>query len=148
MDIRRILTVNEELITELGQAFEKGTADGKTGEWILENTKKFVANPDNIFLLAYKDGWIAGMVSAYLLQRMDDLSSELFFYEIGVHKDFRKQGIGKALIEELKKIGREMGTQEMFVLTNASNIPAMRLYESTGGVATEDTDGVMLEYKI
>lgn len=79
---------------------------------------------------------------------MDDKKAEMFFYEIGVHKDFRQQGIGKALIGELKKITKEMAINEIFVLTNHSNTAAMRLYESTGGVLSEETDEVMFTYNL
>jgi len=148
LEIKRILEIDQKLIALLNQTFKKGEPDGKSGDWNLENVKEFVKISDNIFLLAYFDNQIAGMISAYKLQRMDDKKSELFFYEIGVVKDFRQKGVGKALIEELKKTAKEMNVTEMFVLTNKSNIPAMKLYTSTGGIVAKETDEVMFEYKL
>ena len=146
--ITRVSEIDQNLIDLLNKTFKKGEPDGKSGDWVLENTQKFIKNPNNIFLLAYFDNQIAGMISAYKLQRMDDKESEMFFYEIGVSKQFRQKGIGKALIEELKRIAKELGINEMFVLTNRSNLPAMKLYESTGGVVSKETDEVMFEYKL
>lgn len=148
MEIKRIFEINETLIYNLNQTFVKGSPDGKSGKWDLENTKKFVSNPDNIFLLAFQNESIAGMISAYVLPRMDDKKAEMFFYEIGVQKNFRQQGIGKALISELKKITIEKGIHEMFVLTNRSNTAAMKLYESTGGIPSEEIDEVMFTYTV
>jgi ribosomal protein S18 acetylase RimI-like enzyme len=148
MQIKRITRITLELINELSQTFVKGKPDGKSGEWNLKNARNFVKNLDNIFLLAYKDNKMAGMVSAYRLQRMDDKKAELFFYEIGVKKEFRRKGIGRALIEELKKISKVMGGEEMFVLTNKSNIPAMNLYKTTGGKSSKKADDIMFSYKI
>lgn len=148
LTVKRIIEVDQSLVNQLNQTFKKGEPDGKSGEWNLENASKFVAHEDNIFLLAYVDNNIAGMISAYKLQRMDDRESEMFFYEIGVNKDFRRLGVARALIEELKRITKMMGVSGMFVLTNRSNLPAMKLYESTGGVESEEKDEVMFSYKI
>jgi ribosomal protein S18 acetylase RimI-like enzyme len=148
MKIDRITEINQDLIQQLNETFVRGEPDGKSGEWDFENATRFVNNPDNIFLLAYVEDDITGMVSAYKLQRMDSKKAELFFYEIGVVRNYRQQGIGKALIEELKRIGKGMGVNEMFVLTNRSNTAAVKLYESTGGTPSKETDEIMFTYKI
>ena len=147
MEIKRIFEVDASLISILNHTFVKGEPDGKRGEWNLKNAVEFVKNQDNIFLLACIDDQIAGMVSAYRLQRMDSKKSEMFFYEIGVVKNFRQRGVGKSLIEELKRICTNMNVNEMFVLTNQLNIPAMKLYEATGGIPSKENDEVMFTYK-
>ena len=88
------------------------------------------------------------MATAYVLRRMDDKKFELFFYEIGVAEDFRRQGVGKSLIEELKKVAREKRIGEMFVITNKSNVSAMKLYESTGGTPSAKADDVVFSYNL
>ena len=146
--IDRITQISPELIDELNTVFVKGQPDGKSGTWSLDSARVFVSNSDNVFLLAYSDDKIAGMASAYRLQRMDTRKAELFFYEIGVCAQFRRMGAARALIERLKEIGRQMGADEMFVLTNRSNLAAMNLYESTGGQPSPETDEVMFSYKL
>ena len=59
--------------------------------------------------------------------------SMMFFYEIEVLEEYRNQSVGKALIEELKKMCERKNILKMFVLTNESNLAAMKLYESAGG---------------
>lgn len=61
MEIKRVTKVEQSLINRLNKTFIKGSSDGKSGEWDLGNARKFVSNPDNIFLLAYENGNIAGM---------------------------------------------------------------------------------------
>ncbi len=146
--IERITNISPNLIARLDRVFVQGRPDGKSGRWDLKNAQDFVANPDNIFILAYIDEDIAGMVSAYRLQRMEDRKAELFFYEIGVAEQFRRMGVARDLVKELKEIAREIGADEMFVLTNCSNLPAMKLYESTGGTPSVETDEVMFTYKL
>ena len=148
MKIKRITEITPELIAHLNQTFMKGEPDGKSGEWDLENAINFVKNPNNIFLLAFVDGQIAGMITAYRLERMDRKKAEMFFYEIGVTKNRRRQGVGRALVMELLQIGKEMEVTEIFVFTNKSNIPAMTLYESTGGKSSKRADDAMFTYNL
>lgn len=148
MEIKRIKSVSEGLIKELSSVFKAGSDDGKSEEWNLENTRNFLTNPDNIFLLAYEGAEIVGMATAYKLQRMDKRGSEIFFYEIGVSKKSRGKGIGKAIIERLKEIRNEMKADEMFVLTKRSNNPATNLYRSTGGKESIENDEIMFNFKL
>ena len=148
MDIKRITKVTPELIANLNQTFIQGEPDGKSGEWNLENAKVFVKNPNNIFLLAYVDDQFAGMITAYRLERMDSKKAEMFFYEIGVVHNYRRKGVGRALVSKLIELSREMGIHEIFVLTSKSNIPARRLYESTGGKASSAADDILFTYKV
>ena len=41
--------------------------------------------------------------------------------------------LGRAMLERLKALCADRGYGEMWVLTNGSNAPAMRLYASAGG---------------
>ncbi len=148
VQVEKVRDVNEKLIEELERKFVIGRPDGKSGQWNIGNTKSFLNTPNTIFLLGYVNNEVAGMISAYVLPRMDSKKSELFFYEIGVNKNYRGKGVARALIEKLKEIAKEEGIKEMFVLTNRSNTPAMNLYKSTGGVEEESKDEVMFTYNL
>ena len=79
------------------------------------------------------DGEIVGGATGYELDMYKRPVREMFFYEIGVARANRQQGIGRALIEELKAICVERGLAEMYVLTDSDNVPANQLYAGTGG---------------
>ena len=64
---------------------------------------------------------------------------------IDVFPDFQGRGVGTALIEKLKGMALARGCSEIFVLTNASNSAANRLYQKTGGIR-ENPDDVMYVY--
>ena len=71
----------------------------------------------------------------------------MLLYEIEVAEPFRRRGIGAALIERTKQWARDVDADELWVLTYASNAPAMALYASTGG--EEDEPGTrMFTYRI
>jgi ribosomal protein S18 acetylase RimI-like enzyme len=103
-----------------------------------EPVRAFLADPRNYLLIAYVEGVPAGFIAGHAL--------ELFLYEAGVDEAYRGRGIGTALVKELARIGREAGCCEMFVLTNESNAPAMRMYASAGGHWSDERDIAMFEW--
>jgi ribosomal protein S18 acetylase RimI-like enzyme len=59
----------------------------------------------------------------------------------------QNQGIGKAIMKEMLRLGRELGCVNAWVLTDHSNDPANRLYKSAGGYADSD-ETVMYEFNL
>lgn len=62
-----------------------------------------------------------------------DKPSEMWINEVGVAPTHRARGVGKAVIQALLQHAKKIGCREAWVLTDRSNIAAMRLYQSTGG---------------
>ena len=86
-------------------------------------------------------------MTAHRLQRFDKRKAEVLLYEIGVHQNYRRRGIGKAIIEEVKKWAKEVGTDKVWVLTEKDNEAAMAMYKSAGGI--EEAPGtIMWAYKL
>lgn len=90
----------------------------------------FVSDPYNYLLLAYVDNQVAGMLTAHVLAKLDARQTEVMLYEIEVKAAFRQQGIGQQLIEQLFVLARELGSYEVWVLTEENNVAANKLYQS------------------
>lgn len=112
-----------------------------------ESVRAFLANPANTLLIAYVAGQPAGFATGHELQRLDGEKPMLFLYEVGVTEEYRGRGIGTALVSRMARIGEERAFCEMFVLTNESNTPAMRMYRSAGGMRHPDRDIAMFEWQ-
>lgn len=95
---------------------------------------RFLENPDCLMLAARVDGKPAGQILGYLLRRWDNASPMLFLYSIDVKEEFRRQGVGKQLVAEFNRVGREEGCSETFVLADETNTSAMNLYNSSEGI--------------
>jgi GNAT superfamily N-acetyltransferase len=106
----------------------------------------FLANPLNYLLVAVDDNKTIGYLFAYELQRPDREQSMILLYDITVIDEYRKKGVGTALVERLKALCKNKPIMKMFVPTNRSNIPAVRLYEKTGAIISNDTDAVFLTW--
>jgi ribosomal protein S18 acetylase RimI-like enzyme len=137
MKIRRLFPADAELVRQVESLFDHPSRQ--------ESARSFLENPHNYLLVAWVDGDPAGFVTGHLLQRLDTRPM-LFLYEAGVAEAYRGRGIGTALVRELARIGEQQGFCEMFVLTNASNEPAMRMYASAGGIRSEAPDIEMFEW--
>ena len=132
---------DDDLASRLNTLFDDGTV------WDSAQGRHFLDNPDNLLLVASWEGQICGFLTAHRLQRFDARRAEVLLYEIGVHEDFRQRGVGAALIAAVKCWARDVGADEVWVLTNVDNTAAMSLYRGTGG--EEDVPGTtMFTYPI
>ncbi len=112
---------------------------------LLASVHTFLASGHNYLVVGYLDGAPEGFAIAYLLPYIDGRGPMLFLWEIGVHEAAWRKGVGSAIVRWLLDAARPAGCSELFVITNAENEAAMRLYASTGGVR-EALDDVVFVY--
>jgi ribosomal protein S18 acetylase RimI-like enzyme len=115
-------------------------------EVLPDETSRFLSDERHLLLLAYVQDQPAGFVSAVEVFHPDK-RSELFLNEISVMQETRRRGVARALINELKRVGRELECVSMWVLTDEDNAAAMGLYQATGGRWDGDLQ-VMFEYDL
>jgi ribosomal-protein-alanine N-acetyltransferase len=77
-------------------------------------------------LLAECEGRIAGYVLFWLLP------GEVDIHNIAVHKDFRRRGLGRSLLESVIVEARNRASTRVTLEVRKSNTAAQRLYESVG----------------
>jgi len=140
--IELIRKVDTAFINQLNGLLDAGT------EWDAPQGEKFLKDASSALFVAFIKDQAVGFLTANRLQRFDQRGAEVLLYEIGVHDDFRRRGIGKALIVKVKRWAKEAGADEVWVLTNRSNTAAVALYESLGGKTESETpDEVMFVFK-
>jgi aminoglycoside 6'-N-acetyltransferase I len=96
-------------------------------------SSEFLNDPRHHLSVAIEQGTIVGFASAVHYVHPDK-QPELWINEIGVAATHRNIGLGKKLLRALFEVGRGLGCREAWVLTDRSNLPAIRLYASVGGV--------------
>jgi aminoglycoside 3-N-acetyltransferase I len=97
-----------------------------------------LADERTTFVAAFDGDTPIGFAFGYVLPRRHGKPTIFFVYEIDVDERYRRQGIGRRLMEELL-----FGHEEAFVLTDADNDAAMTLYASLGGTRV---DSVMWDF--
>lgn len=136
IEVKRLQKGDEELTQEIVDQFWPGS----------KLNDEFLSKETNYLIAAYVDEVFAGFLYAYELDRIEQQRPMMFFYSIDVLNQYRRQGIGKRLIEELKHICAERNVSKMYVLTDEANVVAMKLYESTGSKRILP-DNVLFVYK-
>jgi ribosomal protein S18 acetylase RimI-like enzyme len=133
MDIRRMGTADLPLVLASGHLFDAPPHSGRTED--------FLGRAGHHLLLAEVEGTPAGFVTGVEIAHPDkDL--EMLLYELGVDEAFRRRGIGRALVEALKALARDVGCSGMWVPVEQGNDVATALYRATG--ADEPEPGTTL----
>ena len=106
--------------------------------------KEFLTDPHHHIVAAIDDDIMIGFASAVHYIHPDK-PPELWINEVGVATSHQGKGIGKAIMQEMFRLGHELGCKTAWVLTEKENQTANGLYKSVGGV---ESDAVMYEFKI
>jgi ribosomal protein S18 acetylase RimI-like enzyme len=97
-------------------------------------TRRFLAEENHHLYVAYVEGHPIGFVSGVEMTHPDK-GTEMFLYELSVDEFFRRQGIGRALVDRLRVLAVEHGCYGMWVLTDESNAGALATYERSGAAS-------------
>jgi GNAT superfamily N-acetyltransferase len=109
-------------------------------------SEEFLADPRHHLVVAIDAGMVIGMASAVHYVHPDK-EPQLWINEVAVAPIHQNRGLGKQLNDALLKLAKELGCTEAWVLTDRSNMPAMRLYASCGGIEAE-RDQVMFTFQL
>jgi GNAT superfamily N-acetyltransferase len=108
-----------------------------------ERAKAHLADSSLIAVAAVEDGRVIGFIYGFVLRRFEH--TDVVIYSVDVDEPHRRKGAARAMMERVKATCRERGYAGSWVITNAGNTAAMRLYESAGGVRP-NPDDVMFDF--
>lgn len=140
MEVRRLEAGDADLALEIIRTL-KITDSELRRRLCAADLQRFLTRPENYLICAAEDGSPAGYLVAYLLDRVDRAQAMMLLYENDVAEAHHRKGIASAMIRLLKKYCREQN-----VHTNRSNQAAMRLYQTTGGIADPAGDEITFVY--
>jgi ribosomal protein S18 acetylase RimI-like enzyme len=125
MEIRRLGPGDGALVAQVTPLFDRPPHAAAV--------RAFLADPQSYLLVAYVDDQPAGFIRAHALRQLDTPRPQVLLYEIGVAPAFRRRGVARGLIGQLKGLCQACDADEIFVITDAANHPAMEVYGSTDG---------------
>ena len=97
--------------------------------WSRKSFQDTLSYCHTLFLTAELDGEIAGYCGCYQSLEEAEITN------IAVRRQLRGHGIGRRLLEELMRIGKERGAFAYTLEVRVSNKAAIHLYESLGFVS-------------
>ncbi|XP_074948421.1 putative N-acetyltransferase family 8 member 5 isoform X3 [Phalacrocorax aristotelis] len=92
----------------------------------------YLRAPDSCFWVAEAEGAVVGMVAVAPTQDLAERGVALELKRMSVSKDYRGQGISKALCGEVLRFARARGYRAVVLSTSMVQVAAQRLYEGQG----------------
>ena len=90
-------------------------------------------NENNIVIAAISNEKAIGGLTGYILPMFTRKENKFFLYEIEIHKDYRRKGVGTNLLLEIFEFTKTLNIQSIFLLTEPSNHAAKSFYNKLGG---------------
>lgn len=94
--------------------------------------KELLAKRHFIVLVAMHNKNVVGGLVAYVLDKYEQECSEIYIYDLAVDESFRRQGIARQLIYELKSYASDYSASVIYVQAYKEDEPAINLYRSLG----------------
>ena len=94
--------------------------------WSEKSVASELTNKLALWLVVVEDDRVAGYIGSQTVLDETDMMN------VAVHPDFRRQGVGEALIIQLVEYLKAMGSHCLTLEVRASNAPAIHLYEKLG----------------
>jgi ribosomal protein S18 acetylase RimI-like enzyme len=128
MKIRRLGPGDEHIVFAGADLFDAPPTEAFTA--------RFLSSEGHYLLVAAGDAGPIGFVSGVETTHPDK-GTEMFLYELSVHPDHRRRGVGSALVTALADLARDRGCYGMWVGTEADNAAALATYRAAGAAAPE-----------
>ena len=94
--------------------------------WSLSSVASELKNPLALWLVAVEEDVVCGYIGSQSVMGESDMMN------VAVHPDFRRKGIGEALVGALSDALKALGNTNLTLEVRASNAPAIALYEKLG----------------
>jgi aminoglycoside 3-N-acetyltransferase I len=134
----RTVRLGQEDVALARTTFAMMDAVFETGGERLGDTylRRLLGREDFWALAAVVDGVPVGGVTAHVLPMTRAESSELLVYDVAVRADWRRRGVGRALLRHLLRAGTAPGRRvdAVFVLADDEDAHALDFYRALGGV--------------
>ncbi|MFO1470189.1 MAG: GNAT family N-acetyltransferase [Turneriella sp.] len=134
--IRRLVSGEAHRFAALTQLFAEVFGDdsysvAKPGADYLED---LLQKQHVIPLIAEVNGNVVGGLVAYVLDKFEQARSEVYIYDLAVREEYRRRGIARNLILELKKHAQKAGAWVIYVQADKdeADLPARQLYAALG----------------
>lgn len=122
------VAVFESLLHLFNHAFEEDRTLSNAA-----HLSALLKDPHFVVMAAFSGEEILGGLTAYELPMYYDNNTEIFLYDMAVHPDHQRKGIGKQLLEFLKDYCAQNKINTFFVLAHEEDVHALEFYYATGG---------------
>jgi aminoglycoside 3-N-acetyltransferase I len=98
-----------------------------------------LARPEFWAFAATHTGRVVGGLTGHMLMMTAFEGAEVFLYDIAVVPDHQRRGIGRRLVDALRREAASQGISTMFVPADDDDTEALRFYTALGGTPSKVT---------
>ncbi len=118
----QIIPMKEAHVSQIAALEKKCFSD----PWSERSIASELQNPLSLWLSALDGARVAGYIGSQTVLGESDMMN------LAVSPEYRRQGVGRALVQALVDRLRQMESHSITLEVRASNLPARKLYESLG----------------
>ncbi len=100
---------------------------------------RLLSRDDFWAMAAVADGAVIGGLTAHTLPMTRTATSEIFIFDLAVHREHQRQGVGRALVAALRAQAAQQGIGVVFVPADNEDVHALDFYHALGGAAAPVT---------
>jgi aminoglycoside 3-N-acetyltransferase I len=93
-----------------------------------------LSHPTMLFNVAIRSGKVVGGLTAFTMPSVYYPGSELYIYDFAIRPAFQREGIGSALLKDLRAWCTRNGIKEIFVQADRPDRHAIEFYKKNGGI--------------
>jgi aminoglycoside 3-N-acetyltransferase I len=98
-----------------------------------EYVDRLLSDADFWAVAARQGDEVIGGLTAHRLPMTRTEAAELLIYDIAVRTDAQRKGIGRQLVDDLRRQAAALGIGVLFVLADAEDAGAVEFYRAVGG---------------
>jgi len=96
------------------------------------NLQRLLSNPHFVAFVVFFETQLVGCCTAYVLPSYTSSHAELLIYDLAIHPDFQRRGLGALLIQTVRTYCTNQHIPLFFALAHADDDPAVEFYRATG----------------
>jgi len=128
-----ILRLAEDDLAALAGLYKQFWGEDSCLEKMKATFRRLKDRPDYIFLAAKNDGRLVGSVLGIVCEELyGDCVPFMVVEDVIVDAEWRRKGIGSALMSELERLATELNCGYVIFVTEVERTDAQRFYESLG----------------
>ena len=137
IDIVRLTMENTGLITD--RFLERLASPDEVRKPSIAHLQKALEDERNVLFVALEHAEIIAYALAYRVPSIYSPAQLAYLYDIEVLEEHRRKGIGRQLIEALKKELKMAGVTELWLGTATDNVSGQALFSATGAEKSGET---------
>lgn len=127
------MTLNElDQVSQLFNQYRMFYGQASNLEGAKEFIKERIENNESVIFLAVENDSPAGFVQLYPIFTSVGMNRKWLLNDLFVAEDYRRHGVGKALMNKAKDLAVETRAAGILLETTKDNVKAQALYESLG----------------